>query len=98
MSLIADALKKVQSAKLGRRYLTSEPTGALPGMKPGQQGGSQASVRSLFERVELSPALVVGLVSGVVLFVVLAVYFFSGRAAKKPGATASVASLDQRGD
>jgi tetratricopeptide (TPR) repeat protein len=96
MSLIADALKKVQSAKLGRRYLASEPTGALPGLKPGQQGGSPTSMRSLFERVELSPALVVGLVSGVVLFVVLAVYFFSGRGAKKPSTLASVASLEQR--
>lgn len=96
MSLIADALKKVQSAKLGRRYLASEPTGALPGLKPGQQGGSPTSMRSLFERVELSPALVVGLVSGVVLFVVLAVYFFSGRASKKPATPASVASLEQR--
>ena len=94
MSLIADALKKVQSAKLGRRYLASEPTGALPGLKPGRQGGSPTSVRSLFERVELSPALVVGLVSGVVLFVVLAVYFFSGRGVKKPASVAS--SLDQR--
>ena len=96
MSLIADALKKVQSAKLGRRYLAAEPTGALPGMKPGGQAGSPTSVRSLFQRVELSPALLGGLAAGVVLFVVLAVYFFSGGAAKKPSTPASVASLEQR--
>ena len=97
MSLIADALKKVQLAKLGRRYLSSEPAGMPPGLRERQRFGGQGSFGSLVERIELSPTLMAGLVSGLLLFVVLFVYFFYGRAPKDKSPPArSVASLENR--
>ena len=95
MSLIADALKKAQSARLGRRYLSPDPAGVLPtatkGTGSGLGGGSLSSVLS---RTNVSPALLVGLGSGVFLFVVLIVYFFFARGpkAKSPSAVSQATS------
>lgn len=74
MSLIADALKKAQSAKLGRRYLTPDPSGVLSGTGRGGQG--QASIGPILSRMRVSWTLSVGLGSGVFLFVLLFTYFF----------------------
>jgi len=78
MSLITDALKKAQSAKLGRRYLSSAPSGVLPVARGDQRAGWSLSSASIFDRIRPSAALWVGLGSGMALFVVLFVYFFSG--------------------
>lgn len=76
MSLIADALKKAQSAKLGRRYSAPDPSGVLPRAKESHRSGRELPFGSVLSRVQLSPTLLVGLGSGVLLFVVLFSYFF----------------------
>jgi len=98
MSLIADALKKAQSARLGRRYLSPDPSGVLPaGPRGDRRGPGQLSLSSLLSRVNVSPALLIGLGSGVILFVALSTYFFFGRAPKdKSPTTASSAALEKR--
>ncbi len=78
MSLITDALKKAQSAKLGRRYLSSAPSGVLPVSREDQYAGWSVSSASIFDRIQPSATLWVGLGSGMALFVILFVYFFSG--------------------
>jgi len=94
MSLIADALKKAQSARLGRRYLSPDPSGVLPvGTKGDRRGQGQLSLGSLLSRVNVSPALLIGLGSGVFLFVALSTYFFFGRA---PRAKLPTAALEKR--
>ncbi len=94
MSLIADALKKAQSARLGRRYLSPDPSGVLPaGPKGDRRGPGQLSLSSLLSRVNFSPALLIGLGSGVFLFVALSTYFFLGRA---PKAKSPTVALDKR--
>lgn len=94
MSLIADALKKAQSAKLGRRYLTPDPAGVLP---TGAREGRGAGLLILLKRVNFSPALLVGLGSGIFLFVALFTYFFYARSPKgKSPAAASSAALEKR--
>ena len=95
MSLIADALKKAQSARLGRRYLSPDPTGVLPTAAKGSGGGlGGGSLSSVLSRTNVSPALLVGLGSGVFLFVVLIVYFFFARGprAKSPSAVSQATS------
>lgn len=95
MSLIADALKKAQSARLGRRYLSPDPTGVLPTGAKGAQGGlGGSSLGSVLSRINVSPALLVGLGSGVFLFVVLITYFFVARGpkAKLPSAVSQATS------
>lgn len=96
MSLIADALKKAQSSKLGRRYLAPEPTGVLPVAREGRGRETQALWGSL-TRVRLSPTLWVGIGSSLFLFVVLLSYFFYGKGvkAKSPG-TASAPSVEKK--
>jgi tetratricopeptide (TPR) repeat protein len=79
MSLIADALKRVQSGKLGKRYASSDPSAALPGMR---QRGSSAGAKSLLSKFQISPTILVGLGSGILLFVLLSAYFFYGRGTK----------------
>ena len=62
MSLIADALKKAQSARLGRRYLTPDPSGVLPTGPKGNRGSlGRASLGSYLTQLNFSPALLVGL-------------------------------------
>lgn len=97
MSLIADALKKVQSAKLGRRYLSSYPSGMLPGIGERKFSEAPVSLRSALERIQLSPTLLVGLGAGILLFVMLFAYFLygSGPKAKSP-TTASSGALEKR--
>jgi len=79
MSLIADALKKAQSAKLGRRYLAPDPSGVLPGARESRRGKGQVALGSIFNQIKLSPTLLIGLGSGVLLFLLLFSYFFYGR-------------------
>lgn len=81
MSLIADALKKAQSSKLGRRYLTPEPTGVLPVAREAQGRGGQVLWGSL-TKVRFSPTLLAGIGSSLFLFVVLLSYFFYGKGVK----------------
>lgn len=98
MSLIADALKKAQSSRLGRRYLSPDPAGVLPTGPTGGRGAlAGGSIGSVLNRINISPALLIGLGSGVFLFVVLLTYFFVARGpkAKSPSA-ASQAALDKR--
>lgn len=98
MSLIADALKKAQSARLGRRYLTPDPSGVLPTGPKGGWGSPGASfLGSYLTRLNFSPALLVGLGSGVFLFVVLITYFFLARSPKaKPTTAGPSAGLEKR--
>lgn len=86
MSLIADALKKAQSAKFGRRYLSSEPSGVLPVARANQPGTGFSALN----RIRLSPTLLVGLGSGLFFFLLLFVYFFygkTGRVQSRPSAS-----------
>jgi tetratricopeptide (TPR) repeat protein len=78
MSLIADALKKAQSAKLGRRYLKGDASSVLPKAREGRQVNFSAALG----RLNLSPTLMAGLGSGVLFFVLLVIYFFFGRGPK----------------
>ena len=78
MSLITEALKKVQSAQLGRRYLSTEPSGVLPVTREGQRAGWSVSPASIFDRIQPSATLWIGMGSGMALFVVLFAYFFYG--------------------
>jgi Flp pilus assembly protein TadD len=78
MSLITDALKKAQSGKLARRYLSSEPSGVLPVSREDQRAGWSVSTAAIFDRFQPSATLWVGLGSGMALFVILFVYFFYG--------------------
>jgi Tfp pilus assembly protein PilF len=73
MSLIADALKKAQSAKFGRRYLASEPAAVLP---VARESGRTSSI---WDRIRVSPTLLIGLGSGLFFFVLLFAYFFYGK-------------------
>ena len=98
MSLIADALKKAQSAKLGRRYAVPDPAGVLPRPKGDRRSPREVFLSSILNRVQLSPTLLIGLGSGAFLFVVLFSYFFlSGRGPRAgPLATgSSVASANR---
>lgn len=97
MSLIADALKKAQSARLGRRYLTPDPSGVLPTGPKQDRPNLGSSLSSILSRTQLSPALLVGLGSGVVLFVALFSYFFLARGPKAQSPTvASSAAPDKK--
>ncbi len=98
MSLIADALKKAQSARLGRRYLSPDPAGVLPTAAKGARAGlGGSSLGSALSRINVSPALLVGLGSGVFLFVVLITYFFVARGPKaKPPSAVSQATSEKR--
>lgn len=82
MSLIADALRRAQSSKLARRYRAPDPAGALPGAAESRRDGRRDSFGSLLRQVNLSPALLVGLGSGILLFVLLFAYFFYGQGSK----------------
>lgn len=97
MSLIADALKKAQSAKLGRRYSTPDPLGVLPGSRGAWREGAQASFGSFLRQFNFSPTLLVGLGSGIFLFAVLFAYFFYGLGSKtKSPTTVSPAAMEKR--
>jgi Flp pilus assembly protein TadD len=76
MSLIADALRKAQSAKLGRRYASPEPSGVLPKGGPARRSGGESALGALFGRIQISRTLLIGLGSGALLFVALYSYFF----------------------
>lgn len=76
MSLIADALKKAQSARLGRRYKAPDPSEVLPRPGDSRGGAGQASLSSILNRIQLSPTLLVGLGSAIFLFAILFAYFF----------------------
>jgi len=97
MSLIADALKKAQAAKIGRRYLTAdtlsvaaEPSHASSMAGVGERPGGQSPTGSILSRFNPSTTLWVGLGSGIALFALLFAYFFSEGAARvKPTSTAS---------
>jgi len=91
MSLIADALKKAQASRLTRRYRTGEPTGALPVVEEKKRGGFRESINSLLKGRSLSPTLGIGLACGVVLFLVLFVYFFYGPGQKVKSSSSSLA-------
>ena len=78
MSLIADALKRAQSAKVGRRYLTPDLSGVLPGVKESRREGIQTFFDSILSQIHLSPTLLAGLSCGIFLFVALFSYFFYG--------------------
>jgi tetratricopeptide (TPR) repeat protein len=97
MSLITDALKKAQAAKLGRRYHTPDPAAIIRGGGESRSTGERSFLGSLLSRTDLSPALLVGLVSGILFFVLLFTYFFYGQRpkAKSPSA-ASPAGLEKR--
>ena len=96
MSLIADALKKAQSSKLGRRYLTPEPTGVLP-VARGDRGREGRALWGSLTSVRLSPTLWVGIGSSLFLFVVLVSYFFYGKGVKaKSPMTASPPSSEKK--
>lgn len=75
MSLIADALKKAQSARFGRRYLSSEPSAVLPVARESRR------TSSIWDRLRVSPTLLIGLGSGLFFFVLLFAYFFYGKSA-----------------
>jgi len=75
MSLIADALKKAQSAKFGRRYQSSEPSAVLPVARESRR------TSSIWDRIPVSPTLLIGLGSGLFFFVLLFGYFFYGKSA-----------------
>lgn len=92
MSLIADALKKAQSAKLGRRYLSGDASGVLPKARE----GGQVSFNAAVGRLNLSPTLITGLGSGVLFFVVLVVYFFFGRGPKSHSTVAGSSETVER--
>lgn len=94
MSLIADALRKAQSARLGRRYAAPDPSGVLTRARPPRHTSKQSSLGSLFSRMQISPTLWIGLGSGVLLFVVLFSYFFvsgGGRRGQSSVGASSVA-------
>ena len=78
MSLIADALKKAQASSLARRYRTDEPSGALPLVEEKNRSGLGIGIKSILKGSSLSPTLGLGLASGVILFLVLVIYFFYG--------------------
>ncbi len=80
MSLIADALKRAQSGKFGRRYLSPEPSGVLPVARENQRRTEAGS--SVWSAFRLSPTLLIGLGSGLFFFLLLFVYFFYGTPAK----------------
>jgi len=92
MSLIADALKKAQASRLTRRYSTGEPTGALPVVEERNRRGLSKSINSLLKWPSLSPTLGIGLAFGVVLFLVLFVYFFYGPGQKVKFSSSSLAA------
>ena len=92
MSLIADALKKAQASRLTRRYRTAQPTGALPLVEEQNRRGLRKSINSLLKGRSLSPTLGIGLACGVVLFVVLFVYFFYGPGQKVKSSLSSLAA------
>ncbi len=92
MSLIADALKKAQASRLTRRYRTAPPTAALPVVGEQNQSGLRDSINSLLKGRSLSPALGIGLACGVVLFLVLFVYFFYGPGQKVNFSSSSLAA------
>lgn len=97
MSLIADALKKAQSARLGRRYLAPDPAGVLPGARENQRGGEQTSFGSILSRINFSPTLLLGLGSGILFFVLLFTYFFYVRGSKvKSPPAAPTAAVEKR--
>jgi len=92
MSLIADALKKAQASRLTRRYRTGEPTGALPVVEERNRSGLVKNIKSLLKGPSLSPTLGIGLACGVVLFLVLFVYFFYGPGQKVKSSSSSLAA------
>ena len=92
MSLIADALKKAQASRLTRRHRTGEPTAALPVVEEKKRGGFRESISSLMKGRRLSPTLGIGLACGVVLFLVLFVYFFYGPGQKIRSTSSSLAA------
>lgn len=98
MSLIADALKKAQASRLTRRYRTAQPTGALPLVGEQNRSGLRKSIDSLLKGSSLSPTLGIGLACGVVLFVVLFVYFFYGPGQKVKFSSSSLAAKKRPAD
>lgn len=96
MSLIADALKKAQAAKIGRRYLTTEPSSVWSVAGAGERAGARSSLDAILTRVNLSTTLWVGLGSGMLLFVALFFYFFSGGAATVKSAPTASAAVDKK--
>jgi Flp pilus assembly protein TadD len=97
MSLIADALKKAQAARLGRRYHTPDPAAVVHGGRDNRSSGQRPFLGSVLSRIDLSPALLVGLVSGILFFVLLFTYFFYGQKPKvKSPLTISSAQLEKR--
>lgn len=94
MSLIADALRRAQSARLGRRYAAPDPSGVLMRTGAPRRTSKESTLGSLFSRIEISPTLLIGLGSGALLFVVLFSYFFlsgGGLRGRSSGGASSVA-------
>jgi Tfp pilus assembly protein PilF len=78
MSLIADALKRAQASQLGKRYVTTQPSGVLPMVGKSGGGGLKASLLAYFNGDQRNTTLVIGLASGTVFFLFLFFYFFYG--------------------
>ncbi len=78
MSLITDALKKAQASRLARRYVTTKPPAVLPVVGAANRGGVGAGFAAILKGNNFPKTLGIGLASGIVLFLVLFVYFFYG--------------------
>jgi len=94
MSLITDALKKAQSSRLARRYVSAKPSGVLPVVGAANRRGAGARFAALLKGNNFPITLGIGLASGIVLFLVLFGYFFygPGQSVRSPLSRASLAA------
>ena len=95
MSLIADALKKAQSAKLGRKYRTGEPTGVLP-LSGGSQPRKKKAIGLISNWNNAPPMLVLGAGSGVILFTALFSYFYVRGGTKPSSQRRELAKVEKK--
>lgn len=96
MSLIADALKKAQSAKLGRKYRSLDPAGVLP-VSSEVQSGKKKAVGFISSWNNNVPTMVLlGTGSGIILFTALFSYFYWRGGAKPSGQTRALAKAEKK--